>query len=286
MSKKSSILAVLAVLSLALLVVVSTQAIPAMARRRPKPTPTAIAATPTPTRVGSAGGWVPAPGTTFQYQLQGTIDTSVNAAAFDIDGFDNSASVVTSLHAKGKRVICYMDAGTYEDWRSDASKFPASVQGSSNGWPGEKWLDIRQVSILQPIMVQRAKTCVDKGFDAIEWDNVDGYSNKTGFSLSANDQLTFNRMLATITHNAGLSVGLKNDNDQISSLVSNFDFAVNEQCNEYQECDTLLPFIRAGKAAFNVEYNLDTSQFCPSDKQNKISGIKKNLDLTAWIQSC
>ena len=293
MSMKSRILAILAVFALGASLAVS-HVIPAMARHwkpgPPRSTPTSVVATPTSTHGESptptSGEWAPTPGTTFQYQLQGAIDTSVNASVFDIDGFDNDASVVATLHAKGKHVICYMDAGTYENWRSDANQFPSSALGASNGWPGEKWLDIRQVAILQPIMAQRAKICADKGFDAVEWDNVDGYSNTTGFPLTASEQLTYNRLLADIAHNAGLSVGLKNDVDQIPDLVSSFEFTVNEQCNEYDECDTLLPFVHAGKAAFNVEYNLNTSQFCPSDEKKDITGIKKTLDLTAWIQSC
>ena len=80
--------------------------------------------------------WVPGPHTTWQWQLTTPVNQNVKAKLFDIDLFDNSAAAVASLHRRGARVICYLDAGTYENFRSDAGRFPKSVLGASNGWPG------------------------------------------------------------------------------------------------------------------------------------------------------
>ena len=68
--------------------------------------------------------WVPPKGTDWQWQLSGTVDTSVNASVFDIDWETNGATTVAALHAKGARVICYLSAGSFEKGRSDASAFP------------------------------------------------------------------------------------------------------------------------------------------------------------------
>ena len=230
--------------------------------------------------------WKPVPMTTWQWQLTGTVDQSFNVQAYDIDLFDNNASVISSLHSKGRKVICYLSAGTWENWRPDAGQFPDSVKGSGNGWPGEKWLDIRQIGTLGPIMEARMDLAVQKGCDAIEPDNIDGYTNGTGFPLNANDQLAYNRFLANAAHQRGLSIGLKNDIDQVSDLVNDFDWALNEQCNEYNECNTLTPFINAGKAVFNAEYTGNTASFCPKMNNMKISSIKKNLDLDAPMTPC
>ena len=108
--------------------------------------------------------------------------------------------------------------------------------GRGNGWPGERWLDIRRLSVLEPLMATRFDMCRDKGFDAVEPDNMDGYRNSTGFPLTAHDQLAYNRLIAELAHERGLAVGLKNDLDQIPELVGDFDFAVNEECAEYDEC--------------------------------------------------
>jgi hypothetical protein len=156
-------------------------------------------------------------------QLTSTLDQSIDADFYVIDGFDNAAAAVASLHAKGRKVGCYISAGSYENWRPDASSFPAAVLGNSNGWSGEKWLDIRRLDILGPIMEARLDMCRAKGFDAVDPDNVDGYTNRTGFSLTAADQLAYNRFLADAAHARGMAVGLKNDLDQIATLEPSFD---------------------------------------------------------------
>ena len=140
--------------------------------------------------------WTPPQHLTWYWQLQGTPKIEP-VMATDIDGFDNSAAEVATLHAAGQHVICYIDVGTAENWRSDYGSFPAGVQGNTNGWPGEKWLDVRQLSVLEPIMAARFQMCQQKGFDAVEPDNTDGFENGTGFPISAAQQATFTNGLPT-----------------------------------------------------------------------------------------
>jgi hypothetical protein len=252
--------------------------------------PTAIPPTTAPTTGSPAPPrsaiWQPRPGLTWQWQLTEPVDTGVQAQVYDIDGTENSAAVVATLHAAGRKVICYVNAGAYEDFRPDAAAFPKSVLGESDGWPGERWLDIRQLSALEPIMAARFAACAAKGFDAIEADNVDGYENGTGFPLTAADQLAYNRMLAALAHADGLAIGLKNDVDQVADLLPYFDFAIDEQCAEYDECSELVPFIKADKAVFHVEYNLTTAQFCPQTVALGFSSMRKNLALDAPRWPC
>ena len=252
-------------------------------------TTTTIPTTTTTTTIPGSSGtwWTPTPGTTWQWQLSGLpIDTGVAADIYDIDLFDNSASTVATLHDKGRRVICYLSAGSWEDWRPDAGSFPSAVLGKTNGWPGERWLDIRALDVLMPIMEARFDLCRAKGFDAVEVDNVDGYANNSGFALTGTDQLTYNRRLAQAAHERCLAIALKNDVDQIAALVDDFDLAINEECAAYNECGTLKPFISAGKAVLHAEYDLDPAKFCPTSATLKLSSIRKNLDLDAWRQTC
>lgn len=244
----------------------------------------ALSALPAP--VACSGCWRPNPRTSWQWQLDTPIDQTLPVEMYDIDLFDNDSSVVASLHAKGKKAVCYISAGTWENWRPDANRFPSSVKGSSNGWPGERWLDIRQLSLLGPIMQARIDQCKTKGFDGVEFDNVDGYSNSTGFSLTAGDQLAYNAWLANEAHRRGLSVALKNDLDQIPALLPYFDWALAEQCFQYRECETLNPFVAAGKAVMEVEYKLSTDRFCPPANALGFNAMKKRLALDAWRISC
>jgi hypothetical protein len=234
----------------------------------------------------SADTWRPVPGTSWQWQLQGTVDANVDADVFDID-MDQSASVVADLHARGKKVICYVNVGAWESYRSDAGRFPEFVLGNVyDGYPNERWLDIRQISVLAPIMRQRLDSCSQKGFDAVEPDNVDGYSQDSGFPLTYEQQLAYNLWIAAEVHARGMAVGLKNDTDQAVDLQPSFDFAVSEQCFQYQECDSWLPFLFAGKAVFEAEYSLDTSLFCGLATEMGLSAMLKHTSLDSWRVPC
>lgn len=204
----------------------------------------------------TGGNWYqPTAGTTWQWQLNGTVNTTYDVTVYDIDLFDNSANTIASLQGEGRRVICYFSAGSYEDFRDDADQFPEAVLGDPlDDFPDERWLDIRSEDVLN-IMLDRLDVAVEKGCDGVEPDNVDGFANDSGFDLTADDQLLFNARIANAAHERNLSVGLKNDLDQIETLVTYFDFAVNEQCFEFEECEALQPFLDANKAAFSAEYD-------------------------------
>ncbi len=193
--------------------------------------------------------------TSWQWQLSGVVNSSYDVDLYDIDLFDSTQELIDSLHDKGKHVICYFSAGSYENWRSDEGDFPPSTLGNNlDGWVDEKWLDISQES-LAPVMRARLDLAVEKGCDGVEPDNMDGYTNSSGFALSFDDQLSYNKFIANEARMRGLSVALKNDLNQIVELEPYFDFAVNEQCHVYNECDMLQPFIDAFKPVFNAEYS-------------------------------
>lgn len=264
-----------------------------------------------PPPVACASCFVPTPEMRWQYQLQGDPDTTISSApytggsavtpdVFDVDlyasdGTTPDATGVTALHQLGRHAICYVDAGTYENFRPDASDYTTfdsscggCLLGQNNGWPGEQWLNVnddkgQRTFILQELG-KRLDKCVAAGFDGVEFDNVDGYANTTGFTISAATQEYFDASIANLAHQKNLSVALKNDVDQAADLEPYFDFTVNEQCWEYQECDSLASFQSASKAVFNVEYNLQTSQFCPQANTAGVVSILKTLDLdpTPW----
>jgi uncharacterized protein (TIGR01370 family) len=234
--------------------------------------------------------WQPAMNTTWQWQLDQPIDPSFDVDMYDIDLFESEASMVDALHAQGRKVVCYISVGSWEDWRPDQDQFPSSVIGQDyEGWPGEKWLDIRQIELLAPMMRARLDECQAKGFDGVEPDNIDGYTNDTGFPLTYQDQLDFNIWLANEAHTRGLSIGLKNDPDQVPDLLPYFDWALTEDCFAEGWCEQMLPFIEAGKPVFAAEYTdtgITTEQFCARAQEMNISAILKNRDLDAWREAC
>jgi hypothetical protein len=221
---------------------------------------------------------------TWYWQLQGTVDNSRPATVYDIDGFENSAREVAKLHALGKRVVCYIDAGTWENFRPDAGRFPRSVLGKGNGWPGERWLDVRRLSVLEPIMAARFRICARKGFDAVEPDNIDGFANDTGFRITARQQLRFDEWLAREGHSLGLAVLQKNDPGQARRLEPYFDGVLDEQCNEYQECSSFGVYLAAGKPVLNAEYKRSLYPgFCAADQRAGIMGVLYGLALDGAV---
>lgn len=212
---------------------------------------------------------------------------------YELDGDAATAAQVAYLQSKGKRVVCYYDGGVYEDYRVDAHRFPASVIGKPDeGWEGSWWLDIRQVNILKPIMETRTQTCADKGFDAVIPDEVTNWSNDSGFPLTYQDQLIYNRMLAKLAHDRGLTVGLKGDIEQVQDLVGDFDFTLNEECYQYKECTNvynpadgqnhpgLQVFVEANKAVWVAEYKqVGTIASCTNAISNRFNLSWYKLDL-------
>ena len=220
--------------------------------------------------------------TSWQWQLKNDININYNVKLYDIDLFDTSTNTIDELHNKNIKVICYFSAGSFEDWRSDKDKFPLSILGNElDGWAGEKWLDVSNLDILKPIMKSRLDLAKDKNCDGVEPDNVDGYTNNSGFSLSANDQLIYNKFLANEAHKRGLTIVLKNDLDQIQELEPYFDISLNEQCHEYNECEKLSPFIKSNKPVFIAEYaskyvnntNNERDTMCASSINNKFKTL-------------
>lgn len=239
---------------------------------------------------------------------------------YDIDGEMNPKATVDYLHARGKKVICYIDAGVYETYRSDAYKFqqltPQIWGKPDEGWDNSYWLDIRRVSELEPIMKARMQMCKDKGFDAIEPDEIDGWENSldpntnepsatngaTGFALTYQDQLIYNRALAQWAHEIGMSIGQKGDIIQTIDLVDYFDWTLNEECHAYSECrnpydptsDTEVPglqlYTQANKAVFIAEYKGYTatkwSSICQMSRTNHFNTVRFKLNLSGARLPC
>lgn len=236
----------------------------------------------------TTGFWVPTQGSSWSWWLS-NVPPANNLPAqsiIDSDGFETPAATVVTMHAQGKHWVCYISAGTAENFRSDYGQFPASVKGKTNGWPGETWLDVRQTSILFPIMSARMSMCKQKGADAVELDNVDGAFNSTGFPLKAADQTTYNKGLADIAHSYGLSAALKNDSDQANALQPFFDFAIVEQALQYSETSSYQSFITAGKKIMGVEYKGSASTVCPKFAAIGWDGILTDLNVDGKQTSC
>jgi len=256
------------------------------------PVPATIApSTPIPETDSSAPTETPTPdlpiNATWQIQYSGEIDLSFDVDVYNLDLFEVSLEDIASLHTRGIYVMCYFSAGSWEDWRPDADQFPEEIIGNDyEGWPGEKWLDVRNIQALAPVMETRIRLAVEKGCDGVDPDNVNGFENETGFPISYADQLDFNLWLSQTAHTYDLEIGLKNNLNQINDMLSLFDWVLNEECFSYNECDLLSPFHEAGKPVFVIEYETAPADFCPQARELGFNVIHKNWGLDAHLEAC
>ena len=74
--------------------------------------------------------------------------------------------------------------------------------------------DKGQADFIRKMVSARTDRVASIGFDAVEYDVLSIYENKSGFTITDATQASFNISLAAIAHNHFLSVPLKSDVDQ------------------------------------------------------------------------
>ncbi len=246
----------------------------------------------------AASWWHPGPLSSWQYDLEWPVAVPTNIGPvqvydIDYDGAEQGieaqvTELVSRIHASGGHAICYLETGAWENYRPDASKYPASVLGNSmGGYPDERYVDIRQWSALEPILEARFRQCKAEGFDGVETDIDDSYTDNTGFPLTLPDEVRFDTEVANNLHALGFAWFLKNgvNGDAfITDVEPLADGTVNEQCWQYQECSQLEPFVEAGKPVLNVEYQaLSEASTCQSALAFPMATMHTDVNLDGTI---
>ena len=202
----------------------------------------------------SLAGWRLEPDQRFDIQLTAPFDLVRPADVLVLPLFGTLPARLQELRSRGVAAVCYVMAGAWESWRPDAGQFPQPVIGQrTEGRADQRWLDIRQAS-LRPILERRADLCRDRGFDGILFGGLDGYARNSGFDLTAEQQLAFNRWLAEVAHARGLAAGIINDLDQAAELANAFDFLIADTCIDQGNCAAVQPFLASNKPVFLLDY--------------------------------
>jgi len=221
-------------------------------------------------------------------------DQSITGA----NDFEYTTGAVQALHSMGKNAIGYVDAGDAEQVRPDYQQYVdfdnacggCLIGNPFSGFRNEYMLNINndkgQRDFILKMVAARTDRVAANGFDAVEYDVVGNYENRSGFTITYATQVAFNVALAGIAHSHFLSAPLKSDVDQATdtNLQSAFDFVIDEQCNQYGTCGNYSGWLSSGKAVLNVEYKVSTGKFCPADNAANMNGISKNtsLDVTPY----
>ncbi|MDK4717916.1 endo alpha-1,4 polygalactosaminidase [Rhizobium sp. CNPSo 3968] len=125
------------------------------------------------------------------------------------------------------------------------------------GWPDEFLLDIsteksrrRNLALIKRYI----DVCAEKGFDAIEFDNLDSYTRSRGHINQA-DALSFAKLLVDSARERGLPSGQKNAGalGRMGRDEAGFSFAVAEECDRWRECETYSNIYGIGQV-IDIEY--------------------------------
>ncbi|MFK7996128.1 MAG: endo alpha-1,4 polygalactosaminidase [Granulosicoccus sp.] len=221
----------------------------------------------------------------WQLQLQGDIRLIEGVDVYAVDYTASQASI-NAAKATGAKLMCYISAGSAENWRNDFNRFPPSVVGNAyDGWPGEWWLDTRNINALAPIMRARIQACKNKGFDVIDPDNVNGFENNTGFNISRADSIRYIKWLANEAHKRGMAFSLKNSETLVVNLLDDVDMMQSESCYRWGNCANAGRLSAVNKPVFAVEYEEQISRnafrsACNAAAQYNLSMIYRDLYLT------
>ena len=250
---------------------------------------------PVPCDAKKGSCWKPTIGMDWLWQLSCDEDKptctnlDVQVPFYVIDAMGNPATTVAAIHKRGEHAYCYVDIGSWEDTRADAAQFPESTLGKRYiGWPHERWLDIRQMGIVAPIMIARMQVCVQKGFDGVQFDNVQDWDNPTGIDITQEESAYYTAWMANKAHEMGLSASWENAPPNVAVLEPYMEALIFESCSRHQFCGATAPMINAGKWAGGVEYNpaFKDMSFCPTYAQYHMMGAFRDKSLKSYRIAC
>ncbi|WP_341953505.1 endo alpha-1,4 polygalactosaminidase [Salinibacterium sp. TMP30] len=196
-----------------------------------------------------------AQGAVADYQLGGAYEP---AAEVSIVVRDAGEQPVNGIYS-----ICYINGFQSQPGESWPTKLllrdAADAAVIDSNWPDETLLDIRsadnRVAIAERFRPLVAR-CADKGFDAVEFDNLDSYTRSGGL-LDREDAIAMATLLVKAGHEVGLAVAQKNSAGLLGQAASDigFDFVIVEECDQFSECADFTDAY--GDAVINIEYTDD-----------------------------
>lgn len=188
----------------------------------------------------------------FDYQLGGAYPPPTGVRIVFRDRLDAPAA--------GKYNVCYINGFQAQEserqwWNHN---HPNLLLRDASGrvvvdvnW-NEALLDIRTAAKRSALLSIEGKWidgCAAKGFKAVDPDNLDSYTRSHGL-LTAAQAVAFAKLLINRAHQKGLAISQKNSAELVGRAP--FDFAVTEQCQQYNECGVFKSFY--GGKILDIEY--------------------------------
>ena len=222
----------------------------------------------------------------WQYQLVGTVDPALDVRLFVGDLFNVKDAEIARLRAQGTILVAYLSAGTVENFRTDADRFPdAAIGRALEAYPDERWLDVRDPTVRAQMAVRLA-LARSRGFDGVFPTGLAAYRRDTGFDLTAEDQAAYTTWLAGEAHARGLRIGMSDDFTRIDELGPHFDFAIHYGCIARGDCAQLDPFRVQGKAVLDLETEGTRDEMCRRADEFQVNAILKHAGFDSYVVRC
>ncbi|WP_298255185.1 endo alpha-1,4 polygalactosaminidase [uncultured Arthrobacter sp.] len=219
-------------------------------------------------------------GARLDYQLGGAYEPATGVQVVVRDVSDPPAADLYS--------VCYLNGFQTQpeesaSWGADGLVLLVDgVPLADPEWPDEFLLDTstadQRTAIAERIGVG-LQECADKGYEAVELDNLDSYTRSDGL-LTLPDNLELAAMLVEHSHDLGMLVGQKNAAEESATFKDvGFDFAVAEQCVEFDECADYADAY--GTAVLGIEYPEESGVEDPCTAPDRPeSMVLRDRDLT------
>lgn len=230
----------------------------------------------------------PTPGLSWQVQLSGRFDASFDVELYYVDLDNLTSTERIAITSQNRQLACYLSAGSYEPWRSDAAAFPGEVLGNTLAdYPNERWLDIRS-SVVAGLMLARLDQFKSDGCSSVVVTNVTTSGEDSGFVISAEEQNAYLLWMSNELHQRGLAAGLATADDRLGAMQPYFDWAYAQGCWVDTQCSDYAPFVTVAKAVLAVEFGdaATATRLCQGVAGSGINLLVKPQDLGANRITC
>ena len=207
---------------------------------------------------------------------------------YDVDAFDTPRSLVRAMHARGIHVVCYISAGTWENWRPDAKRFPAVGEGQAGRRVAGG--EVARHPAPRPARPDHAGADGPLRAQGVRRRRVRQRRRVHERRNRVRPDRRRPAPVQRVPREPGApprAVRVPEERPRSDpTLLPYFDAALNEQCFQYDECGKLRRFVEAGKPVFGVEYSLPIASFCPTANARNFNFLKKHLALGPWRRAC
>jgi Glycoside-hydrolase family GH114 len=251
----------------------------------------AVLATP---GVGAAQSWAPPPANAqFDYQIGGDYPLASGVEVVSRDWYLGEADAAAYS-------ICYVNAFQTQDDEGgvdrpdERSNWPRSLVlrrlGDDPKWGGEYLIDLRSAAKRARAarwVQQMIQTCADKGFDAVEYDNLDSWTRfddtpvEDDVPFDKAQAVAYAELLTDRAHALGLAVAQKNGLElsrRESLRRVGFDFAIAEECGRYGECEDYRA--RFGDRVIVIEYRQRDFRRACRAVGSRLTVVLRDLNVT------